>query len=172
MINSGNQSQRDAVSHSKAVDALCVIILVAYFLHFALPAVGGGFSEDDLSALYSYWFSGTLGKMLWENISFWKGIGRPAGGLYYLPLSHLFRVNPQPYRIVQISILAAVIPMVYYLARFLASSRSVAFLAVLAFCYHAQLASLVSSGSYVYDVLCGFFYFAALTYYVHKRTNR
>src|SRR5262249_42050981 len=30
-------------------------------------------------------------------------------------------------------------------------------------------ASLVVSGSYIYDVLCGFFYFAALTYYVHIR---
>jgi hypothetical protein len=169
MTNSDNQSQRDLVSHFKAVDALCVIILVAYFLHFALPATGGGFSEDDLSALYTYWFSGTLGKTLWENICFWKGIGRPAGGLYYLPLSHLFRINPEPYRIVQISILAAVIPMVYYLARLLASSRSVAFLAVLVFCYHAKLADLIVSGSYIYDVLCGFFYFAALTYYVHIR---
>jgi hypothetical protein len=159
----------NSVSHSKAVDVVCVIIVLAYFLHFALPALGGGFSEDDLSALYTYWFSGTLGKTLWENICFWKGIGRPAGGLYYLPLSHLFRINPQPYRIVQISILAAVIPMVYYLARLLASSRSVAFLAILAFCYHAKLADLIVSGSYIYDVLCGFFYFAALTYYVHIR---
>ena len=169
MTNPDNQSQRDLVSYSKAVDALCVIILVAYFLYFALPAVGGGFSEDDLSALHTYWFSGTLGKTLWENICFWKGIGRPAGGLYYLPLSHLFRIDPHPYRIVQISILVAVIPMVYYLARLLASSRSVAFLAILAFCYHPKLADVVVSGSYIYDVLCGFFYFAALTYYFHTR---
>src|SRR5262249_38297854 len=56
-----------------------------------------------------------------------------------------------------------------HLGRLLASSRSVAFLAVLAFCYHAQLANLVVNGSYIYDILCGFFYFAALTYYVHIR---
>jgi hypothetical protein len=59
--------------------------------------------------------------------------------------------------------------MVYHLARLLASSRSVAFLGVLAFCYHAQLANLVFSGSFIYDALCGFFYFAALTYYIHIR---
>src|SRR6266478_8647244 len=58
---------------------------------------------------------------------------------------------------------------VYYLARLLACSRSVAFLAVLALCYHAQLADLVFIGSFIYDVLCGFFYFAALTYYIHIR---
>ena len=152
-----------------AADVCCVIILVGYFLYFALPAVNGGFSEDDLSALYTYWFSGTLKKLLWENICFWKGIGRPAGGLYYLPLSHLFRIDPRPYRIVQISILAALIPMVYYLARRLASCRSVAFLAALACCYHPQLANLVVNGSYIYDVLCGFFYFGAVTSYVRIR---
>jgi len=169
MINSGNQSQRDAVSHSKGIDVLCVVILVAYLLYFALPAVRGAFSEDDISAVCSYWFSGTLKKLVWENICFWRGIGRPAAGLYYLPLSHLFRIDPQPYRIVQISILTAVIPIAYHLARLLVSSRSVAFLAILAFCYHPKLANLVFNGSYIYDVLCGFFYFAALTYYIHIR---
>ena len=167
MANSDRQP--DAMNQSKVIDVICILILVAYFLYFALPAIRAGFSEDDISALYTYWYSGTLGKTLWENICFWRGIGRPAGGLYYLPLSHFFWVNPQPYRIVQISILAAAIPIVYHLGRLLASSRAVAFLAILAFCYHPKLADLVVSGSYIYDVLCGFFYFAALTYYVHIR---
>src|SRR5262249_34973024 len=39
----------------------------------------------------------------------------------------------------------------------------------LAMCYHGQMASLVFTGSFIYDVLCGFFYFASLTYYVHIR---
>ena len=164
-----DQSRPNGLNRFNAADVVCVVILIGYFLYFALPARSGGFTEDDLSALYTYWFSGTLKKVLWENICFWKGIGRPAGGLYYLPLTHLFRITPQPYRIVQIGILTAVIPMVYYLARLLTSSRSVAFLAILAFCYHPKLASLIVSGSYAYDVLCGFFYFAALTYYIHIR---
>ena len=81
----------------------------------------------------------------------------------------LFRPKSAPYHIAQISILAASIPMLYYLARSLSSSRSVAFLAVLAFCYHVNLISLVFVDSFSYDVLCGFFYFAALTYYIHFR---
>ena len=32
-----------------------------------------------------------------------------------------------------------------------------------------KLANLVFVGSFIYDVLCGFFYFAALTYYIHIR---
>jgi hypothetical protein len=149
-------------------DAICVIALIAYFLHFALPAVGGRLNDDEMMNLMVYWSAGAL-KSLWANVCFWTPFYRPGGALYYLPLYHFFALNPQPYRIVQISILTVSIPMVYYLSRCLASSRSVAFLAVLALCYHAELITLVFIGSFIYDVLCGFFYFAALTYYIHIR---
>jgi hypothetical protein len=89
--------------------------------------------------------------------------------LYCGALYHSFGLNARPFHIAQISILAASIPMLYYLTRALSSSRSVAFLAVLALCYHVKLISLVFVGSFNYDVLCGFFYFAALTYYIHIR---
>jgi hypothetical protein len=172
MSNSNNrQFQPNGFCRSNAIDVVCVIAIVAYFLHFALPSLAGGFNDDEMMNTYVYWRLGAL-KSLWANICFWKGIGRPAGALYYLPLYHFFSLNPQPYRIVQVSILAASIPVVYYLARLLASCRSVAFLAVLAFCYHAQLANLVFSGSFIYDVLCGFFYFAAFTYYIYIRERR
>src|SRR5205807_4754242 len=61
------------------------------------------------------------------------------------------------------------IPILFRLARLLSGSRAVAFLATLAMSYHQELANLVFTGSFIYDVLCGFFYFAALTYYVRIR---
>src|SRR6266571_1718605 len=149
-------------------DAICVIALIAYFLHFALPSVGGRLNDDEMMNLMVYWSAGAL-KSLWANVCFWTPFYRPGGALYYLPLYHFFALNPQPYRIVQISILTVSIPIIYYLSLSLASSRSVAFLAVLALCYHARLANLVFVGSFIYDVLCGFFYFAALAYYIHIR---
>ncbi len=155
-------------NQSKAIDVLCVIVLVAYFLHFALPALGGGFPGHDMMNMYTYWLPGVL-KSLRANICFWTSSYRPGGALYYLPLYHFFALNPQPYRIVQVSILAASIPVVYYLARLLGSSQSVAFLGVLVFAYHAQLADLVFTGPFIYDVLCGFFYFSALTFYIRVR---
>jgi hypothetical protein len=154
-----------------AIDVLCVVVLVVYFLHFALPAVGGHLAEDEMPELYKYWYHGSL-KWLWANICFWRATTtflRPGGVFYYVPLYHFFGLNPKPYHIVQISILAASIPMLYYLTRSLSSSRSVAFLAVLALCYHVKLITLVFVGSFSYDALCGFFYFAALTYYIHIR---
>jgi hypothetical protein len=153
------------------IDVLCVFVLVLYFLYFALPAVGGHFAEDEIPELYRYWHYGPL-KWLWANICFWrdtKTFFRPAGVLYLGPFYQCFGLNPRPYHIAQISILGASIPMLYYLTRSLSSSRSIAFLAVLAICYHVKLISLVFVGSFTYDALCGFFYFAALTYYIHIR---
>jgi hypothetical protein len=156
------------------LDAACAAVLIAYFLHFALPARHGGFREDEMLNMWIYWQAGPV-KSLLANIKFWMQnevtFYRPAGALYYLPLYHFFRLDPLPYRIVQISILAALIPIVYHLARLLAHSRLVAFLAVLALCYHPGLANLVFVGAFIYDVLCGFFYLAALTYYVHLREH-
>jgi hypothetical protein len=164
------------------LDAICVVVLVAYFLHFALPALRGGFREDEMMNLGICWKAGAL-KSIVANIVFWKlflipgdalydlplYLYRPGGALYYLPLYHFFALNPFPYHIAQISILAVSIPLAYYLSRCLTCSRLIAFLAVLALCYHPRLAGLVFVGAFIYDVLCGFFYFAALAYYIHIR---
>jgi hypothetical protein len=163
-------------------DSICVAVLIAYFLHFALPALRGGFREDEMGNIGICWCAGAL-KSVFANIVFWKlflcpgcalydlplYLYRPGGALYYLPLYHFFDLDPLPYRIVQITILVASIPLVYYLSRRLASSRSIAFIAVLALCYHPRLAGLVFVGAFIYDVLCGFFYFGALAYYMHVR---
>src|SRR6266496_856788 len=101
------------------LDAICVAVLIAYFLHFAFPALRGGFGEDEMMNMGIYWRAGAL-KSLLANVLFWTTFYRPGGALYYLPLYHFFALDPRPYRIVQISILA-----------------------VLALCYHSQLAGLV-----------------------------
>ena len=160
----------ERIDRYSRLDAICVVVLIAYFLYFALPARHGGFREDEMMNLWTYWYVGPV-QSLFALAKFWTPNYRPGGALYYLPLYHFFGLNPFPYRIVQISILTLSIPLAYYLTRLLASSRSVAFLAVLAFCYHPYVANLVFVGAFIYDVLCGLFYLAALTYYVHIRNN-
>ena len=166
------------------IDVICVAALIGYFVYFALPALRGGFREDEMMNMGICRSAGAL-KSLLANIAFWKlflcpagalydlplYLYRPGGALYYLPLYHFFDLDPLPYRIVQISILVASIPLIYYLSRRLISSRSIAFLAVLALCYHPRLFGLVFVGAFIYDVLCGFFYFAALAYYVNIRED-
>jgi len=162
------------------IDGICVLLLIAYFLFFALPARHGGFREDEMFNMWLYWKFGAF-KCLLANVMFWTtsdplggafgglSLYRPAGAFYYLPLYHLFHLDPLPYRVVQISILVLLIPVTYYLTRLLTYSRSVAFLTVLASCYHPALANLAFVGAFIYDVLCGLFYLGALTYYVHLR---
>jgi hypothetical protein len=160
-------AQQDASPPPWAIDLMCVAVLVIYFLHFALPALGGHLNDDEMPELYRYWHYGAL-KWIWANLCFWTE-SRPGGVAYYAPLYHLFGLAPEPYRLVQIVILAASIPLLYHLAKSLSASRPVAFLAVLALCYHPRLISLVFVGSFSYDVLCGVFYFVALAYYIHIR---
>ena len=84
------------------LDAVCVTILIAYFLRFALPALRGGFRGDEMVNMGICWHAGAL-KSLLANIVFWKvfyvaGVAlydlplylyRPGGALYYLPLYHV-----------------------------------------------------------------------------------
>jgi hypothetical protein len=155
-------------SSESLIDLACVTALIGYFLHFALPSLRGGFGADEPMNMYFYWHPGIL-RCLWANVCFWSDFYRPAGALYYLPLYHFFYLNPEPYRIVQVSIVGTSIPIIYWLCRLLTTSRSVAFLGTIIVSYHADLANLVFRGSMIYDALCGLFYFAALAYYIHVR---
>ena len=111
------------------LDGVCVVVLILYFLHFALPARHGGFREDEMMNLWIYWYVGPVHSLL-ALAKFWTSYYRPGGALYYLPLYHFFGLDPFPYRVVQISIVALSIPIAYYQARHLASSRTVALHAV------------------------------------------
>jgi hypothetical protein len=55
-----------------------VLLLIAYFLYFALPARLGGFREDEMLNLWTYWYVGPL-KSLFALAKFWTSIiGREA----------------------------------------------------------------------------------------------
>src|ERR1044072_6959642 len=105
-------AERSMQYRSTLLHALCLAFLIAYFLHFALPAVHGGFREDEMMNLGICWCAGAF-KSLLANLEFWKlfrcpgnalydlplYLYRPGGALYYLPLYHFFGLNPLPYRI-------------------------------------------------------------------------
>src|SRR5438552_2273387 len=65
------------------LDVACVVLLLAYFFHFAIPAVGAGFGDDEMMNLYLYWLAGAF-KSIQANLCFWSTFPRPAGALYYL----------------------------------------------------------------------------------------
>jgi hypothetical protein len=118
--------------------------------------------------MWQYWHAGWL-KIIRASLCFWSSVGRPLGAVYYLPLHTLFDLHPKPYRVTTITLVAAAIPIAYLLGRSLSTPRLAAFLAALAWCYHPRLSNLVFLNSFIYDVLCNLFYFAALAIYIGIR---
>ncbi len=98
---------------------------------------------------------------------------RPMGGAYYLPLFHAFGFNPWPYTVVRLAVLLLVSLLFLRLAAKLTGSLKAGMAAVVIVIYHPELVILTHSGSYIYDILCGGFYFASLLYYLsHRKTGR
>jgi len=147
------------------LDLALIALLVLYFLHFGLRSLSAPFRPDDMMNMWQYWHAGWL-KAVRASLCFWSSVGRPLAAIYYLPLYSFFDLSPKPYRVVTIALIAAAIPIAYSLARSLSSSRSVAFLAVFAWCYHPRLSNLLFLNSFIYDVLCSLFYLAALAWYI------
>jgi hypothetical protein len=155
----------------KAVRVVTALLIAAFFWAFQARAVKSHFGPDELMNIYSYWHA-PLWRVLLANLTFWSAFVRPMAAAYYLPLFHWFGLNPAPYGWVRIGLLALNTILFYNLALRLSRSWWVANLASLPVAYQANLGNLSYNGAFIYDILCGGFYFAALLYYVRVRTSK
>lgn len=146
-------------------------MLAAFFYEFQKRALKAHFGPDEMMNIYGYW-SPPLWKVLLSGLAFWTKFVRPMAGIYYLPLFHFFKLNPVPYSVVRIGLLGVNTILFYKLARAIAGSWWVAVLASFVVAYQAHLGNIAFDGAFVYDALCGGFFFAALLYYVHARRAR
>jgi hypothetical protein len=146
-------------------------LLLAFFWLFHLSVLKSDFGRDEIRNLYSYW-SPPLGKIILSEFAFWNKSVRPMGAIYYLPLYNLFGLNPVPFAIIRNLLLLANAVMFYKLVFLLGRSWWIAILATFPIAYHSNLGNLAYDGAFIYDVLCGGFYFAALLYYVHCRRSQ
>jgi len=144
--------------------------LLAYFLHFAWDGLGARFAPDDMMNMASHWRLGPVGLLL-AQFTPWRGVLRPMGGLFYMPILYGFGLNPLPYHAVMMVFLLANVCLVYRFARLLGAGELAAGLAALPACYHAGLSFLYYDTAYIYDVLCCFFYLAAFVYYARARAR-
>jgi hypothetical protein len=147
---------------------LAALLLLAFFAVFHAGAVRADFGDDETMNLYGYW-APRLGEVALAHVLFWSKFVRPLGALYYLPLYGIFGLNPVPFTIVRIAILLLNTVVFYYLAVWLLRSRWIALLSTFPVAYHAGMGHLAYEGAFIYDVLCGCFYFAALLYYIRYR---
>jgi hypothetical protein len=153
---------------SRVVGAL---LIAAFFYAFQKRVLKAHFGPDEMMNIYGYW-SPPLWKVLLSDLLFWSKFVRPMAGLYYLPLFHFFKLDPVPYSIVRIAMLGVNTIIFYKLARAVSGSWWVAVLASFPVAYQAHLGNLAFNGAFIYDAICGGFFFAALLYYIHARRGR
>ena len=151
-------------------DAAATLAVAIFFISVSWRAIYAHFSPDEMMNIYWYWEPGAW-RVAWTNLLFWRKIIRPMGGIYYLPLFHMFGFNPWPYNVARLAILLCVSALLFRLAVRLTGSLAAAMLAVMVITYHPELLSLTHNGSFIYDILCAGFYFAALLFYLNCRAS-
>jgi dolichyl-phosphate-mannose-protein mannosyltransferase len=144
--------------------ALCLAI---YFFTLAGQGLTIGFSYDDLMNMYRAQALSTWGHFR-DTVLFFKysEVYRPLGSLFYRVLFHEFGFHPQAYRVACYALMMLNGALAYLLARRLSASREVAWLTVLLFAFHGQLAPLYTNTGFIYDILCLTFYGAAFLVYL------
>lgn len=147
------------------------LLIAAFFYAFQKRVLKAHFGPDEMMNIYGVWHP-ALWKVVLANFAFWSSFVRPMAAIYYLPLFHWFRLDPVPYSVVRIAILAVNTIVFYKLARAIGGSWWVAVLATFPIAYQADMGNLAFDGAFIYDVLCGGFFFAALLYYIHARRGR
>ena len=143
-------------------------LVLSWFVYFTHDTLAVHFAPDDMMNLAGYWRTKPA-QLVTSHVLLWRDFYRPMGAVFYLPLFHAFGFNPAPYHAAILAILLANVYLVWRLATLLRAGPIAAGLAALLACYHAGLSNLTYNIAFVYDVLCGFFYLAAIVYYVRIR---
>ncbi len=152
----------------KAARSWVALPLALYFLYFAKGALRARFAADDPMNLGMYWLRG-LARSAGDVVVFWRPSYRPMGALFYLPLYHFFGLNPLPYRIAALAIIAANIFLTFRIGLRITRSLAGATLAAMIVCAHGAMTPIYYNTSQIYDVLAFFFTALALELYLRAR---
>jgi hypothetical protein len=155
---------------SRLKDVLSAWFFPALLIGSHLNSLSVYFSSDEPMNIYNVW-NPPLWKVGLAQLMFWSNFIRPLSVIYYLPLFHFAGFNQAPYAATRLVLLLVNAAIFFSLAKSLSRSWWIATLATLPVAYHAGLSYLVYSGAFIYDILCGSFYFAALLYYVRARES-
>ncbi len=145
--------------------------IAAYFAYFAQGALRAHFAIDDPMNLGIYWRRG-LGTSLVDVAMLWRSAYRPMGAVFYLPIYDAFGMNPLPYRIAVLALLAANIFLSFEIAKLLTKSMAAATLTAVLVTAHAGMTAIYYNTSMIYDVLAFFFTALMLWVYIRWRGNR
>jgi len=146
------------------------LLLAVYFFRLTRASFHVYFTPDDLMNLYQSWIP-FAGRLIKANLLFFltSDFARPMGSVWYRLIFDFAGFHPFWFHACDLAILSANIWLTYAVARRLAGSREIAALAALAMAYQYRLAALYFDTGFIYDVLCYFFLFAALAFYLRAR---
>ena len=144
------------------------LFLAVWFLWLAGDGLNAWFSGDDLMNLYGAW-STPVWRLAADCVVFSGATFRPLGALWYRTVFALAGFDPLAFHAVAFAFLFANIALTYVLVRLLTGRRETAAVAALLVSYNARFVNLYYDTGAIYDVLCYFFYYAALVWYVRLR---
>ena len=146
------------------------LAITAYFFFFTDGGLRTGFTHDDLMNLWHSW-QDPLPHILKENLLFflYPLAYRPMGTLFYHVFFNAFGLDPLPYRICLLAFLLVNIYLVYAFARRISQSREIGAVTALLHSYHIGFVSLYRNTGTCFDIICCFFYFCALVWYLRIR---
>jgi hypothetical protein len=147
---------------------VCAVFVLSYFVYFNWVFLRTPFAPDDMMNMGRLWRTPPF-QLLLSNIALWRAGGRPMAGLFYLPIYHVWGLNPLPYHAVMLLILLANVYLTYRFAIALGATELASGLAALLLCFHYGMRLLYFDTAFIYDVLCFFFYVAAFIWYAQIR---
>ncbi|HXF27606.1 MAG TPA: hypothetical protein VN610_10040, partial [Bryobacteraceae bacterium] len=166
-----NAARKSNLSRLLPLRIAAVLAIAVNFFWFTAGIFGSHFAPDEMMNMGWAWEAG-IAKILANLAQFYTTFYRPTGALYYWTLHRLFGLNPVPYRVIDLAVLAFNVWLAYRLASVLSRSRSVAWLAAFLFSYHEKIMIWAAyNGAWVYDRLCFTFSISALLVYVRARSR-
>jgi hypothetical protein len=144
-----------------------------YFLALTWRAVSGFFSPDDLMNIYQSWWSESLWPIVKANLLFFQPSPwpRPLATLCLRLMYEVAGFHAPPFKMFDLVILVVNIFLTYAVARRLGRSRTAGAIVAMLVTYHGQSLDLYYNSGYIFDVLCYFFYFAAVFIYLRARSQ-
>ena len=149
-------------------EVIAALFVLCFFLYFCEHALHVRFALDEMMNMYWYWSAG-IWRVGWAALTFSNSVIRPMGALYYLLLFKMFGFNPLPFNVFRLTVLAVNALLFFWLAARISRSRVAAATATFVVAYHGDIGNIAYVGSFIYDALCGGFFFAALLYYMRCR---
>jgi hypothetical protein len=158
--------------HERTLAVLGGTFIALYFLWLTRDALHAYFALDDSGNLFRAWYYPLTELFRANLLFFWTShFYRPMGSAWYRTIFFFTGYDPVPFHIANLTILLANVWLTYAVSRRLSGSRETGALAALLIAYHPRFAYLYFDTAYIYDVLCYFFYFSTLLFYIRFRVG-